>query len=83
MIDPRDIPRPAMFPMARPCRMTSKEEGLRTAAHTHRAYPDAVGNGATDVVASHFHYIQGGAIEASAVDGHTHLLLHVLCGTGR
>jgi len=83
MCDPRSIPRPAMFPMARPCVLTSREEGRITPGHTHRAYPDRDGDGQTDIIASHFHYIRGWKVVPSPVDGHTHLLTTSSCGAGR
>jgi hypothetical protein len=82
MIDPRNIPRPAMFPMARPCRLTTKDGGLASPAHSHRAYPDRYGNGATDIVAGHFHNIENWEVKPSAADGHTHLLTSATCGAG-
>jgi hypothetical protein len=82
MLDPRDIPRPNAQRTVSPCRMVTRADGPTVPAHQHRAYPDASGNGATDVVASHFHYIQGGQVLPGA-DGHTHKLLNILCGAGR
>ena len=83
MLDPRDIPRPAMFPMGRPCKMTTRDDGRLAPAHMHRAYPDREGNGTTDIVASHFHYIRNWQIIDSPVDGHTHTLTNAACGSGR
>jgi hypothetical protein len=82
MIDPRNIPRPAMFPMTNPCRLTSRSGGCSAPVHSHRAYPDAAGNGMTDIIASHFHVIRNGIVLGSNIDGHIHRLTNVLCGTG-
>jgi hypothetical protein len=82
MFDPRFIPRPAMFPLARPCRLTTTSSGPSAPPHTHRAYADRAGNGATDTVAAHFHYILSGKLQPSA-DGHTHTMTAICCGTGR
>lgn len=83
MADPYLIPRPAMFPMALPCRMTTQDDGRLAPVHTHRAYPDRAGNGTTDIVASHFHYIRNGEIVPSPIDGHTHRLTNLSCGAGQ
>jgi hypothetical protein len=79
VIDPRNIRRPAMFPLAYPCRMTTTAGGSITPDHSHHAYPNAQGEGTTDIVVSHFHYIRGGQIIPSPVDGHTHILTKVFC----
>jgi hypothetical protein len=80
--DPRNIRRPALFPMAKPCRMVSTSSGRLTPAHSHRAYPDRFGNGVTDTAAEHAHVIQNGQV-LPAVDGHAHLLTTIPCGAGR
>jgi hypothetical protein len=71
-----------MFPMVKLCRLTTRSSGALVPDHMHRAYPDA-GNGMTDMVASHFHYIRDGRILPSSADGHTHNLLNVICGAER
>jgi hypothetical protein len=79
--DPRDIPRPAMFPMARPCRLTTQDSGRDAPLHRHRAYVDKNGNGMTDTVASHTHVVQNGVVLPSVRDQHDHKLSNVSCGT--
>jgi hypothetical protein len=83
VIDPFNIPRPAMFPLAAPCRLTSQDDGKRTPVHMHRAYPDAEGNGMTDHVAGHTHYLRGWEVVPSSIDGHKHTLSNIRCGAGR
>lgn len=83
MRDPYNIPRPRMFPMHSPCVMTTQGYGTLTPVHTHRAYPNAEGNGNTDIIASHFHRILGGRVLPDQSDGHTHdLRYNMPCGAG-
>jgi hypothetical protein len=72
-----------MFPMAAPCRLTTKDEGRAAPRHGHRGYPDSSGNGVTDVVASHFHYIRDWKVVPDLTDGHIHGLTSIPCGSGR
>lgn len=83
MRDPFNFPRPAMFPMAAPCRLTTRSSGAATPDHMHRAYPDQLGNGATDHTASHTHFIYGWQVQPCPADGHTHILTKIPCGAGR
>jgi hypothetical protein len=83
MRDPYNIPRPQMFPMRNPCIGTSQDYGKLTAVHAHRAYPDAQGNGNTDIVAAHYHRIVEGRLLPDQSDSHTHQLFYNLpCGAG-
>lgn len=74
---------PWMFPADRPCYQAAASSGRLAAVHSHRAYPDANGNGLTEITANHFHKIQGGLILPDESDGHTHRLSHIPCGAGR
>ena len=71
-----------MFPMVRPCWVTSQDDGPATPVHSHRAYVDRYGNGTTDVRVSHMHYVLDGKVLPSA-DGHAHILTNIPCGSGR
>jgi hypothetical protein len=83
MRDPYQIPRPAMFPLAAPCRMTMQASGRLTPVHVHWAYLDRRGVGKTNTVASHFHYVLDGKVTPSLIDRHIHGLTSIPCGLGR
>lgn len=50
--------------------------------HRHSAFVDRAGNGNTDAVDSHFHYIRGGVILPDPNDGHTHEITWLPAGAG-
>jgi len=62
--------------------MTSRDAGPGHPLHSHCAFVDASGDGATDTDASHFHRIVGGRIRPDESDGHTHTFVGLPCGAG-
>lgn len=82
MIDPYTIPRARMFPLPRPCLLTTRDWGRSAPVHCHRTNVDAEGNGATDIVADHFHRVLSHRIMPSPVDSHEHKFTDIPCGGG-
>jgi hypothetical protein len=66
------------------CQLTTRDGGRlgMYPIHLHSAFMDVHGEGATDVIASHFHRIRNGRVLPDPSDGHTHRLTGLPCGAG-
>lgn len=83
----RQYPNPAaiVYPTTQPPRFApqlTSQAGGSYPLHTHCAFVDKSGNGATDTDASHFHYVRNGRIDPDPSDGHTHTFVGLPCGAG-
>lgn len=79
--DPDSVVYPTTYPPAYPCRIATRTVSRGYPIHEHGVYADLYGNGNTDAVVGHFHYVRNGVV-LPAVDGHTHDITTLPCGVG-
>lgn len=68
-------------PQFRP-QLTSRNSGKLYPLHAHTAFVAVNGEGATDVVAGHFHRVRNWRVLPDESDGHTHALTGLPAGAG-
>jgi hypothetical protein len=80
--DPNLVVYPTTAPPPFPPQLTTREAGKLYPVHDHCAFVDVKGDGNTDVVASHFHYVRDSRVLPDPSDGHKHDLTGLPCGAG-
>jgi hypothetical protein len=81
-VDPSKILYPTTAPPRFVPQLTTRDSGKIYPEHNHTVFIDINGEGATDVVASHFHRVKNGRILPDQSDSHTHELTGLPAGAG-
>jgi hypothetical protein len=81
--DPRSVVYPETTEPKFVAWATTKSAARLYPVHEHCVFINsATGEGATSVVASHFHRVRNGVILPDESDGHTHSVSRLPCGAG-